>query len=286
MMRLAFVRIRPPSLVKKLGGLKAVRKFSSASDVLTFPCTLEEEGTFPSLEYRMFFASSRAPTTSKGRISPWHDIPLDSLSNSLDSAGNKGPNNPFKWFNYVNEIPRGTREKMEIATKEPFNPIKQDVKKGKLRYFTYGDIPFNYGALPQTWEDPNEVQRDTGCKGDNDPVDVVELSQMPIPRGAVVPVRILGAMALIDEGETDWKILAISLLNPLWRSFTPADMVEQVRKWFRFYKTTDGKPENTFAFNGELRDEDYALSVIRNAHQSWKLLQQGGRTTDLYLGKQ
>lgn len=32
-------------------------------------------------------------------------------------------------------------------------PIKQDVKKGKLRFYPY-NINWNYGLLPQTWEDP------------------------------------------------------------------------------------------------------------------------------------
>lgn len=40
---------------------------------------------------------------------------------------------------------------MEISTTQENNPIVQDVKKGKLRDFTYGSIPFNYGALPQTF---------------------------------------------------------------------------------------------------------------------------------------
>lgn len=41
----------------------------------------------------------------------------------------------------------------QIATGEKFNPIKQDVKKGKLRFvrncFPYKGYIWNYGALPQ-----------------------------------------------------------------------------------------------------------------------------------------
>ena len=53
----------------------------------------------------------------------------------------------------VVEVPRWTNSKMEIATKEELNPIKQDVKKGKLR-FVANSYPFkgyiwNYGAIPQ-----------------------------------------------------------------------------------------------------------------------------------------
>lgn len=58
-----------------------------------------------------------------------------------------------KIFNMVVEIPRWTNAKMEICLKEPLNPIKQDVKKEKLRYvancFPHHGYIWNYGALPQ-----------------------------------------------------------------------------------------------------------------------------------------
>lgn len=73
------------------------------------------------------------------------------------------------------EIPKCTRKKYEIATNEQGNPIKQDIKKGKLREFKKGDVYFNYGCLPRTWEDPDEVHPDAMAKGDNDPVDVCEI---------------------------------------------------------------------------------------------------------------
>lgn len=41
----------------------------------------------------------------------------------------------------------------QIATKDLLNPIKQDVKKGKLRYvanvFPHKGYIWNYGAIPQ-----------------------------------------------------------------------------------------------------------------------------------------
>ena len=42
----------------------------------------------------------------------------------------------------------------EVAT-----PIKQDIKKGKLRFYPY-NINWNYGLLPQTWEDPAHANED------------------------------------------------------------------------------------------------------------------------------
>lgn len=45
--------------------------------------------------------------------------------------------------------------------KEQSNPIKQDIKKDKLRFYPY-NIHWNYGMLPQTWEDPEHKNADLG----------------------------------------------------------------------------------------------------------------------------
>ena len=52
----------------------------------------------------------------------------------------------------------------------------------------------------QTWENPNVVDERTGCKGDNDPIDVCEIGHRVAKRGDVVQVKVLGTIALIDEG--------------------------------------------------------------------------------------
>lgn len=70
---------------------------------------------------------------------------------------------------------------MEVSTTEEYNPVKQDTKKDKVtgekipRH--YGKDPcFNYGMMPQTWENNRHLHRETGCYGDNDPLDVIEIS--------------------------------------------------------------------------------------------------------------
>ena len=40
-------------------------------------------------------------------------------------------------------------------------PIKQDVKKGAIRFYPY-NINWNYGLLPQTWEDPAHANEECG----------------------------------------------------------------------------------------------------------------------------
>ncbi|KAB1212139.1 Soluble inorganic pyrophosphatase 1, chloroplastic [Morella rubra] len=173
---------------------------------------IKEEGQSESPEYRVFLVDR-----SGKKVSPWHDIPLR-LGNGI--------------FNFVVEIPKDTRAKMEVATDEPYTPIKPRHKEGKtsLLPFLVGNVqsPFldikehsasyflcalnsyninwNYGLLPQTWEDPSfENSKVEGAVGDNDPVDVVEIGS-----GREKLVRSLrsrlAALAMIDEGELDWKL--------------------------------------------------------------------------------
>merc|ERR1712118_508513 len=94
--------------------------------------------------------------------SPWHDIPLKNADGTV---------------NFICEIPKETSAKMEVATDEPKNPIKQDTKKGKLRFYPY-NINWNYGLIPQTWEDPGVENADLKVMGDNDPVDPGEIQKI------------------------------------------------------------------------------------------------------------
>ena len=215
------------------------------------PFKLREEGTRFEHGWKGFLQ-----TANNVEASPWHDIDL-----VAPSTGHV--------FHYVNEIPKGTREKLEVNLTEAGNPIKQDIKKGKLRLFTYGDIPFNYGCLPQTWEDPSSPDPQTGNKGDGDPLDVVLLTDRVVGIGEVLKVRVAGTLAMIDEGETDWKILAVIDGEDVAAS---AEVVDPIRHWFRYYKTTDGKGENTFAFDGSLLGPDQALRVIEECANGYQHL--------------
>ena len=183
-------------------------------------------GEMDTTEFRVF--------AEGGAISMWHDIKLY-------------PNHEAKSHNVVNmicEIPRCSRKKYEIATNEPGNPIKQDVKKGKLREFTKGDVYFNYGCLPRTWEDPDVVHPDAGAAGDNDPLDVCEIGLRIMRVGEVAPIKILGTLCLIDEGEADWKMIGIHVADPWAPLLNDVEDVEErlpgtiasIREWFRTYK--------------------------------------------------
>ena len=44
---------------------------------------------------------------------------------------------------------------------------------------------------------------------------VIKLFKQVASRGEVKQVKVLGVMALIDDGETDWKVIAIDARDPL-----------------------------------------------------------------------
>jgi len=269
------------------------RCYSALAQKLFHPSIIEnlglhETGTQHSLEWRMHFSHKTPSITlsfidEKGHkyLSPWHDIPLGFNDTSLNKV----------LYHYVNEIPKGDRAKVECATKEKWNPMKQDVKKGALRFFKYGDLPFNYGFIPQTFEDPNEESRYSdvkGLKGDGDPVDVVEISDAPITRGNVVPVKVLSVLGLIDEGETDWKIIALRVDHPKARQIHTIDDASEVLgkdfktlilDWFENYKVPDGKPQNKFSHNKTYQSHEMAIEIIEECHHQWHNLLVKSPTT-------
>ncbi|KAH8371542.1 hypothetical protein KR093_007907 [Drosophila rubida] len=225
-----------------------------------------EKGAKNSSNYSLYFKNNCGNV-----ISPMHDIPL--FANEEKTI-----------YNMVVEVPRWTNAKMEISLKTPMNPIKQDIKKGKLRFvancFPHKGYIWNYGALPQTWENPDHIEPSTGCKGDNDPIDVIEIGYRVAKRGDVLQVKVLGAIALIDEGETDWKIIAIDAKDPVASEINDISDVDQyfpgllraTVEWFKIYKIPDGKPENQFAFNGDAKNAEFATSVIAETHKFWQTL--------------
>jgi len=224
--------------------------------------------------FRLAFAGEGSDST----ISPWHDIPLK-------SSTTEGT------YNAVIEIPKMTKAKMEVATKEPNNPIAQDIKKGKLRDY-HGPIFWNYGCLPQTWEDPNEEHPELKCFGDNDPIDVVEIGSKALAMGTVVEVKPLGVIAMIDDGELDWKVICIATDDELAKEYNdiddvPAAVKDGIREWFRWYKTPDDKPLNGFGFDEKWLDAKMAGEVIEETHEAWKKLRSGQTEAGkLWTGKE
>lgn len=233
----------------------------------------QEIGERNTLSWKMYYKNEAGDY-----ISPFHDIPMSSKEGT---------------FNMVVEVPRWSNAKLEIDTKGSLNPIKQDIKKGKLRYvanvFPYKGYIWNYGCIPQTWEDPTHKDANTNQLGDNDPIDVCEIGSKAHPIGSVVQVKVLGILAMIDEGETDWKVMVIDTQDELADKINNLEDLEKekpgyldaTREWFKIYKVPDGKPFNVFAFDGAYKDKAFAEKIINETHDFWKSAISGEKDSKL-----
>ena len=188
----------------------------------------------------------------------------------------------------VVEIPKWSRKKFEVATTERLNPIKQDVKDGCPREYFWGDMLFNYGMLPQTYEHPGHGDP----HGDNDPLDVVEIGFKRFLTGAVVRVKVLGVLGLIDDEETDWKVLAVAVDDPLVDRLHGMESLEEVmpgavsalKLWLGEYKVKKGADGREAGRNKFVADShrsegrDFALRVLSETHGQYKaeVARQGG----------
>jgi len=236
------------------------------------------EGTKGTLDFKMFFKLDGK------EISPWHDIPLFA-------------NKEKTLVHFMCEIPKGSAAKYEISRTIKGNPIVQDRKKngsGKevvRSYMWPKDNPqmyWNYGALPQTWEDPSHQETDidhpTGKHpvGDNDPIDAMCFGKT-METGQVTPVKVLGVLALIDNGETDWKLICADPKDPSFKDIHTLDDLLKIRKykeavqkmsdWLRDYKKVSKKQVNHIHFKNpersDAKDEKYAMEKILQTHGFW-----------------
>lgn len=144
----------------------------------------------------------------------WHDVPL----------GSDAPDE----INVIIEIPKGSPNKYEI-----------DKETGliKLDRANYGaaSYPFDYGFAPQTyWED-------------NDPLDVIVLTTFPLAPGILVTVRPVAVMEMIDDGESDYKVIAVPTEDKRWDDVKDlkdlnAHTLKEYQDFFESYKKLKGKP--------------------------------------------
>lgn len=71
----------------------------------------------------------------------------------------------------------------------------------------------------------------------------------------------------------------IAMFINLWLDIADIDAVypgttTKVFEFLRDYKIPDGKPANTFAYNGDLRDKAFALSIVEETYEQWRKLIQ------------
>ena len=154
-------------------------------------------------------------------------------------------------FQAVIEIPKGSKCKYEL-----------DKDTGLLKLdrilYTSTHYPANYGFIPHTFAD------------DGDPLDVLVLCSEPLAPLTLVRCYPIGMISMVDGGRGDEKIIAIPFSDPTYNEYTdisqlPSHIFEEMRHFFRVYKSLEGKET---AVN-EISGREEAVKVIRNAIDSY-----------------
>jgi inorganic pyrophosphatase len=100
-------------------------------------------------------------------------------------------------FNVIIEIPYGSQNKYEL------DPVTGALFLDRVLYGA-AFYPANYGFIPSTKAE------------DGDALDVMVILTNPVPPTTVVRCRAIGAITMIDSGEEDSKVIAVSVDDPYY----------------------------------------------------------------------
>jgi inorganic pyrophosphatase len=177
-------------------------------------------------------------STKKELFNPWHHV----------SPGEDLPG----IVNGIIEIPRGSRAKYEL-----------DKDSGMLRLdrviYSAMYYPANYGFIPQTY-----------CE-DKDPLDILIITQVKVVPMCLVPAKIIGVMRMLDNGEADDKLIAVSAGDPSVNhiediSELPPHTIAELRNFFEDYKKLENKTVQVEEFFGK----ETALQILQESFDMYQ----------------
>lgn len=164
------------------------------------------------------------------KFNPWHDA----------SIGKNAP----EIVDAVIEIPKNSKAKYELD--KATGMIRLDrVLYSSMMY------PQNYGFIPQTLGE------------DNDPLDILVLSQINIRPLCLVEAKVIGVMHMVDGGEDDDKIIAVakddmSVAHIESIEDLPQHFEDELLNFFELYKTLEEKEVRV----DKLQGKEKAIEII------------------------
>lgn len=163
-------------------------------------------------------------------MNPWHDVRIGKESPDVVNA--------------IIEIPTNSRAKYELDKESGL------LKMDRVLYSSI-NYPANYGFIPRTYCD------------DQDPLDILVLSQIDVVPMCIVQAKVVGVMRMLDEGEADDKIIAVALhdmsvnhINDI--SELPVHFIKLMRNFFEDYK----KLENKSVKVEDFQNKEVAMEII------------------------
>ncbi len=128
--------------------------------------------------------------------------------------------------NALIEIPLGSRNKYEL-----------NAKTGRIHLdrvlYSAMNYPAEYGIIENT------------LAPDGDPLDILVIVREPTFPGCVVPARVLGYLATVDNGREDYKLISVADCDPRYAHVQRLeDLAEhdlkEISNFFQHYKILQG----------------------------------------------
>ncbi len=146
--------------------------------------------------------------------------------------------------NVVIEIPKNSNIKYE------YNRGTGQISVDRILYGP-SVYPENYGFIREALD------------WDGDELDVLVIADQSFMPGIEVPTRILGAMSMIDSGETDTKLIGVIDCDPRFKDFNslndlPRHKLDVIRDFFETYKRLQKKEVKV----GGFKDAKWAINEL------------------------
>ncbi len=155
---------------------------------------------------------------------------------------------PIK-INVVIEIPKNSNVKYE------YNRTNGQISVDRILYGP-SVYPENYGFIRDALD------------WDGDELDVLVIADQSFMPGIEVPTRILGAMTMVDSGESDTKLIGVIDCDPRFKDYNslddlPKHKLHVIRDFFETYKRLQKKDVKV----GDFKDAEWAVKELEECRQ-------------------
>lgn len=149
------------------------------------------------------------------------------------------------------EIPLGSKNKYEV-----------DHHTGRIRLdrvlYSAMIYPAEYGILENT------------LAPDGDPLDILVIASEPTFPGCIVPARVLGYLTMTDNGQLDYKLIAVADCDPRYADIQELEqlspfVLKEIANFFENYKVL----QNIQVDVGEYHGKDAAIRIIAQCREAY-----------------
>lgn len=168
----------------------------------------------------------------------WHDISAEKIT-------------PEDFYAVI-EITKGSKNKYELDKETGLMVLDRIL-------YTSTHYPANYGFIPRTYAE------------DGDPMDVLVLCSEQINQLTLVRCYPIGVISMTDNGDMDYKIIAIPFNDPMYNSYEsidelPTHIYEEMLHFFSVYKTLEGKK----TLVEECLGKEAAIKIVSDSIENYK----------------